>query len=1288
MKLLKIIFFLIFSGNFIIGNAQLNATFSSPDVDQCPNNLFTINATNTSYSSYNWSISGPGGYSLSPSGSSIAIYLTTAGQYTVTLSVSNGGAPTTNTQTNYLTVYNTPTISYSLTPTSGCTPMNVSFNGSCSAGSGSLQSFQITTGTGNTFNVEDFSYTYTSAGTFTPSATVTNSNGCFTSQNLSTITVSQSASLSSPLNPNSICSGSTFNYSPTSSTAGCTFSWSRAVNAGIVQASSNGNGNISEVLTLVDPNGSNVPVTYVVTTTAPNGCQTQQNVIVTVKALPTVSINPASLTICNGQTGALTATGTPAGGTYSWSGGLGSAATATVSAAGSYSVTYSSSGCASSAVSANVIVTAAPTVSVTVSESSGIANNDGSICAGASVTLNAVPSGGIGTYSWSNGASTQSITVSPSATTSYSVTYTSGCPSSPVSQQITVNSLPVNSYTTGTSNACSAPVTTVYNSTSTNAASGTTWSFPGGSPNTGSGNGPLTVSYSAAGNYSITMTSTSVDGCIATNTFPNAIVVGNGVAPTSSMTTSTAMSQCFNGNNFCFTYTGTGADTLRIDWGDGSPLQFFDQNASFCHNYGSVGTFTVTMIPFKTSGTALTCSGTASQMTVTVTGPKASFTPSTVSCDNQLNRTFTNTTSGTSGITVTYSWNFGDPTSGANNTSTSTSPSHTFSAFSSTAYTVTLTATGNNGCTSTATASINCFPNNLANYQVYNCWPASATCTPVVTNAVCLGGTLSFVNTTPSPQITPGTGSSSTTTQWDWNASNGLQWQTGSFFRGSPRSLVFGETSATNTGNIAWTPGVYTVSMRNRRDNGSTICYDTIQNTITIHGITGTFSISDTVCVGATISPVDNSQAPVTSIVSRVWQWGDGTPNTTGNNASPTHVYANAGTYTITLTVTDAFGCTKTTTKNVVVRKPNASFNINRNYICNNQTVVVTNNSTGSGLTTYAWSATNATPATASGSSFGTFTFNSQGTQSITLTVTDNLGCTDDTTISVSVFDVFAAASANPTSFSCFNPPNLVNFTNLSANNADNTSAQWNFGNGQTSTLWNPSTTYSAAGTYNVTLTVSSLTGCTSTQTVATITVGGPSGTLDVTNASLTGCTCYNATFSVTTGSVTEAKLLYGDGQFINLTPNSTQTLSYSYCNNGATPVSYTPSLYISNGTCNGFITSTETITINPNNTITLTSAATTTNQTACISTAITNITYTTTGATGATFSGLPSGVSGSWSGNVVTISGTPTAAGTFNYTVTLTGGCGTITSTGTITVTPNNTITLTSAATTTNQTR
>ncbi|MDR6763824.1 hypothetical protein J2Y38_004048, partial [Flavobacterium sp. 2755] len=76
-------------------------------------------------------------------------------------------------------------------------------------------------------------------------------------------------------------------------------------------------------------------------------------------------------------------------------------------------------------------------------------------------------------------------------------------------------------------------------------------------------------------------------------------------------------------------------------------------------------------------------------------------------------------------------------------------------------------------------------------------------------------------------------------------------------------------------------------------------------------------------------------------------------------------------------------------------------------------------------------------------------------------------------------------------------------------------------------------------------------------------------------------------------------------------------------------------------------------------------------NQTKCINTAIIPIPYNTSGVTGVSYSGLPSGVTGNFANNVVTISGTPTVAGSFPYTVTFSGSCGNANATGTIIVTP-----------------
>jgi hypothetical protein len=58
----------------------------------------------------------------------------------------------------------------------------------------------------------------------------------------------------------------------------------------------------------------------------------------------------------------------------------------------------------------------------------------------------------------------------------------------------------------------------------------------------------------------------------------------------------------------------------------------------------------------------------------------------------------------------------------------------------------------------------------------------------------------------------------------------------------------------------------------------------------------------------------------------------------------------------------------------------------------------------------------------------------------------------------------------------------------------------------------------------------------------------------------------------------------------------------------------------------------------------------------------------------GRTATGLPAGVTAAFASNTITISGTPTVSGTFNYSIPLTGGCGAVNATGTITVTPNNT--------------
>jgi gliding motility-associated-like protein len=121
-----------------------------------------------------------------------------------------------------------------------------------------------------------------------------------------------------------------------------------------------------------------------------------------------------------------------------------------------------------------------------------------------------------------------------------------------------------------------------------------------------------------------------------------------------------------------------------------------------------------------------------------------------------------------------------------------------------------------------------------------------------------------------------------------------------------------------------------------------------------------------------------------------------------------------------------------------------------------------------------------------------------------------------------------------------------------------------------------------------------------------------------------------------------------------------TGTWSPALNNQATTTYTFTPTA----GQC--ATTTTISITVIPNNTVSVASSE----PTACINTDTISITHTTTGATGIGVpTGLPTGVTASWSNGTITISGIATQAGTFNYSIPLIGGCGNINATGLIAI-------------------
>ena len=154
--------------------------------------------------------------------------------------------------------------------------------------------------------------TVTTIGTYTVRQTV---NNCTSAEGNGTAAPKPIPALSSSLT-GTTTSGAAFVYTPTSTTTGTTFNWTRAAVTGISNASANGTGNINE--TLINTTTSPVDVTYVYTLIA-NLCTNTQDVVVTVNpeevvVSPTVTTQPVSQTKCASEnvTFISAASGTPA----------------------------------------------------------------------------------------------------------------------------------------------------------------------------------------------------------------------------------------------------------------------------------------------------------------------------------------------------------------------------------------------------------------------------------------------------------------------------------------------------------------------------------------------------------------------------------------------------------------------------------------------------------------------------------------------------------------------------------------------------------------------------------------------------------------------------------------------------------------------------------------------------------------------------------------------------------------------------------------------------------------
>jgi gliding motility-associated-like protein len=333
-------------------------------------------------------------------------------------------------------------------------------------------------------------------------------------------------------------------------------------------------------------------------------------------------------------------------------------------------------------------------------------------------------------------------------------------------------------------------------------------------------------------------------------------------------------------------------------------------------------------------------------------------------------------------------------------------------------------------------------------------------------------------------------------TQWAWDFGDGV----GTSTQQSP-TYTF---TAANT---------YTVSLTVTTVSG---CTDNTTAQIVVSGIPTADFNAQNVCVGFP-SPFTNASS--NDVTQWNWDFGDGNTSTDQN---PTHSYASAGNYNVTLVVATAANCTGTIQKQVSVNaSPNAAFNFSN--VCLNTAASFTDASTSSvgNITNWQW---NFGDGNTANTQSATNNYAASGTYDVELTVTAN-GCSNIATQAITIFDLpIAQGFADSV---CAGEPSI--FTDASTvQNGAITQWQWSFGDGNLSANQNPTHTYTTAGNYTATLTVTSDNECEATVDISVEVYAQPVADFNVTSV----CLGLPAQFNDATvgGNIVDWSWSFGDG--------------------------------------------------------------------------------------------------------------------------------------------------------------
>jgi len=1028
-------------------SASLTASASSSQQVSCnggTNGSITLNVSGgTPSHSFQWS---NGATTQNISGLS-------SGTYTVTVTDANGcitnasaaitqpaGAlGVTGTQTN-INCYGNSTGAINLTSSGGTTPYSYLWsNGSTSQNQSGL-----------------------SSGFY--AVTVTDANGCTSSNSFTLTQPSAALSASAGVSQNVSCNGGSNGsviLNVSGGTSPHTFNWS--------------NGSTSQNLNNVSSG------TYTVTVTDSKGCTATQSATVTQPSAAlsgTISVSQ-NVSCFRGANGSINLN--PSGGTspyvYSWSNGSTSQNLTNLSS-GTYTVTITDANGCTFTSSASVSQPAA-SLSATATVTQNVSCNSGS---NGSIAVSV--SGGTSPYSynWSNGATSQNLSNLSAGTYTVTVTDANGC----TSVQTKTVTQPAAALSASVSASQNVSCHGGNNGSITLSVSGGTspysyqWSNGASSQN---------LTNIPSGAYTVTVT--DANGCIAAQS----VTISQPAAALSSTATATSQISCFGGSN--------GSINLNVNGGT-TPYSYLWSNGSTSQNQNNLssGTYTVTITD---------ANGCTANNSATVTQPAAALSASTavtsnISCFSGNNGSIDLTVSGGTSP-YTYIWNTGATTQDISGVSAGT-------------YTVSITDA--NGCTKQVTDTITqpagALSTSITVTQGVLCYGGNNGSIDLTVN----GGTAPYAYiwsngaTTEDIQnlsagnytatITDQNGCSSSVTgtitqpNMPINVSANVAQQV-SCHGGSNGNINLTINGGTSPYTFSWSngsasqnqfglsAGTYTVTVTDA--NG---CTELQSASVTQPAA----SLSSSVSATQNVSCYGGSNGSITLTVNGgtspySYNWSNGATTQNLNNIS-------SGTYNVT--ITDANGCVAT--QSATITQPsgalNATLTSSQNVSCYGGANGSINVTVIQGTSPYTFNWNNgATTEDISNLSSGNYT----------VTVTDANGCT--TSLSASIQQPAGALNAtvsSSTNVSCFGGSN--GSVDLTVTQGTSPYA-YNWSNGATSEDLNNV----SSGTYTVTVTDAN--GCTTVQSAS---VGQPAAALSSSVSASQNVNCHSGSDGSITLSV------------------------------------------------------------------------------------------------------------------------------------------------------------------------